>query len=323
MSIFIEALQTLIDERLTHLGYKQESKSHAIGHDHDLSLAQLTLISNLKKAIIKYTPANPPDDIKDKAAILQLIADCRKEVVKTRGKTSKPVEEGTTIGTLDKLVVHTTSFFDKLQSMEFNLLDIAYTSTPENIVYYHAAYYIGQDIFKHESGDTTLRASKELAVQKRLKQLSLSVIAAPNFKDRKEAALQAIEDIQDANVKLVGKTAPSLLKKLPKLSLFYVGFDAKEATSSGKGRLEDDFNLAQQYVTAMTVQQFDPKKLYSANNSTISSSSSASVTATATMFSRDRNASTASSAVSSSSPASATTLAEHDDDSDDDASNSL
>ncbi|MDI1351927.1 MAG: hypothetical protein PSV35_04015, partial [bacterium] len=198
MTIFVDVLVKLIREHLSHISSNLTTQSKGVGYNHKLSLDQKDIISTLEAAMVLFKSTH--DDKADSEAIAKLLTASRIKIQEIREKHGEPREEGKTRACLVNLILHTTGFYTKLAEFPFNLLNKEHTSTPENIVYYHACYYFGEEIFDPKAhSDVGIRAKKEGALEKRLQSLSELIKPTYTLQEQRIRTLQVLEDLAADN----------------------------------------------------------------------------------------------------------------------------
>ncbi|KGP64292.1 hypothetical protein EP47_00115 [Legionella norrlandica] len=255
MTIFLLVLKKLIKEKLSALSGSLDSKSKSLIHNRELSKDQKGVIDTLEEKITRFDGTNNDHD--DLQKIIKKLEKARVSIQSLRESYSEPRDEGETISCLNNLRNHSTGFFDKLASFKFKLLDKSYSETPEYIVYYHAAVYLGDEIFTPKPGiDISIRNQKEDQVAKRLQSLSELIKSNYNLEEQRERALQVLSDLAADNKKIIKKDESSL----PSFSLFWGAsiVAPAELFSAREGRFGDEFNMANRRIKAMTEKQFKP-----------------------------------------------------------------
>ena len=173
MTIFLIVLQKLIKEQLSPLSKKLATKAKSFGHNRALSTDLKDIIDKLEHDILFFTASEEKDDASDSQKIRLLIERARVAAQDVREKHKEPRDSGETVKCLSSLMFHTTRFYTKLFEFGFPLLGRSYTETPENIIYYQAARYFGEEIFDPLTGmDVDIRGVKEGQLNSRLQALS-------------------------------------------------------------------------------------------------------------------------------------------------------
>ncbi len=145
---------------------------------------------------------------------------------------------------LRKQIEYAENFQDKLHNFSFNLLNRPYPQTPEAIIYYHACYYLGQEIFTPESRDVKIRNKKEESLGIRLKQLNDLMQLERPLVEQKNIASQIIKDMLSDNAQAVMRhtgAGPAL----PGLS--FMGFQVTSPAgwfAASKGRFSEQFKIS-------------------------------------------------------------------------------
>jgi hypothetical protein len=151
---------------------------------------------------------------------------------------------------------HSNDFLGKLKKFDFDLLNKSYTETPENIVYYHAAIYLGDEIFSPRTGiDYEIRTKKEGQLAVRLQALSERINPSHNLEEQRKRALQVLQDLAQDNQNAIKKDKGF---SLPGLSFWGVSVvTPSDWFSSGEGRFGVEFNTAVRTIQGMTESQFE------------------------------------------------------------------
>jgi hypothetical protein len=267
MTIFLMVLQKLIKEQLnprsTDLDEKSKPKAYSYRwYNHELSRELKTLIDDLSDNIVKFT--SDEDDKSSVNYITTLIKDTRENVGKKREEHGEPKDKGETMECLNKLSFDVEGLykklieFKKIGSLTFDLLDMKYTNNPLFLIYYHAVYYFGEEIFHPKSNlDVKLRAEKEVRLGKRLQSLSELIKPEQTLDEQKERALQVLADLANDNKQVIKKDKSYY--KLPGLTLYGVGLSIPtDWFSPSEGRLGEQFNLAVRKINEMTLHDFEP-----------------------------------------------------------------
>lgn len=255
MSIFLIVLKRLIKDKLGPLAASLDSKSKSYGYNNELSKDQKTLIDDLADLIVRFDGTD--DDTADSAAIIKMLDSTREKVQVLRKHHGEPTDKGETILCLNNLKNHTGDFFKKIAEAEIDLLlDKPYTMNPVNIVYYHAAYYLGDDIFSPIIGsDVKIREKKEAAVWNRLSILSKLVDSVETLEGQKKHALQVLGDLSSDNRKIVLGDGTGYA--IPGFSFWGIQATAPaEWFAAGEGRFNEEFKQAVRTIETMTELQF-------------------------------------------------------------------
>lgn len=248
MTIFLKVLIKLIRNHLGELSRNLQSQTASYTssyiYNSDLSMQQKEKVDTLEEKIGAITGTN--DDAKDMEYIVKLLETYRVEVKKVREKHGEQGEEGHTIKTLNNMVFRTKGFYGKLKSFEFNLLNKEYNDvTPDGVVYYHAAYYFGEEVFNpSKTIDPDIRKKKEDKLKNRL--VILSELIKPEYDclARADRTLGVLQDLASDNKQVIKKDDNKGIA-LPGLSFW--GFSIStpsEWFSASEGRLGAQLNLA-------------------------------------------------------------------------------
>jgi hypothetical protein len=257
-TIFSLVLKKLIKEQLSPLSLGLARKAKSYGYNTDLSTDQKEVIDKLEGDILLFE-ASGHDDV-DAAKIGDLVDKAREKIQSVREKYKEARDEGETITCLNNLKLHTNDFHKKLSSFKFGLLDKEYTETPENIIYFHAVYYFGEEIFVPKSGiDVEIRSQKEKKLEIRLKSLSELIKPTHTLDEQKERSIQVLEDLASDNKLAIKKEEGSTPVAVPGLSFW--GFQITAPTewfAASEGRMGVQFNLAARRIREMTEDTFEP-----------------------------------------------------------------
>ncbi|PWY56565.1 hypothetical protein DGG96_05420 [Legionella qingyii] len=261
MTIFLMVLKKLIKEQLSPLSASLDSKSKTYGHNKILSKEQKDLIDELSDKVVQYLSSGTDEEnVKE---ITQLITDYRSSVQIKRESHGEPKDKGETIGCLNDLVFHISGFHDKLKAFkesgpyDFNLIDKEFKNNPEHIVYYHAVYYFGEEIFCPKSGiDVKLRAEKEKKLGDRLQSLFELIKPSHNLEEQKKRTLQVLGDLAEDNKRTLKKDKSSYT--LPYFSFYGVALTLPtDWFSPSEGRLGEQLNLAIRKINEITLEKFE------------------------------------------------------------------
>ncbi|QMT58775.1 hypothetical protein [Legionella sp. PC997] len=261
MTIFLMVLKKLIKEQLSPLSASLDSKSKTYGHNKILSKEQKDLIDELSDEIVKYESTGS-DEVSVKA-ITQLITEYRSRVQLKRESHGEPKDTGDTISCLNNLVFHTSAFYEKLKvfkesgAYDFLLIDQDFKNNPAHIVYQHAVYYFGEEIFCPLSGiDLKLRAEKEEKLGVRLQSLFEIIKPSHNLEEQKKRTLQVLRDLAEDNKKTVKKDKANYT--LPFFSFYGVHLTLpSDWFSPSEGRLGEQLNLAIRKINELTTDTFE------------------------------------------------------------------
>lgn len=257
MTIFLIVLKKLIKEQLSPLSTNLGYQSKAYRYNHELSKDQKQIIDDLADKLVLFTGTN--DDESDSKEIAKLLEDALRDIQAKRESHGEAKDKGNTVNCLKDLIFHARGFYEKLASFKFSLLNKEYTETPENIVYFHAGYYFGDDIFTPKTNiDVEIRNKKEDRLAIRLKSLSELIKPTHSFEEQKERALQVLQDLAADN-KVVIKKGDNSSVSIPGLGLSFWGFQITAPTewfSAGEGRFAEEFNMAVRKIQEMKSEQF-------------------------------------------------------------------
>ncbi len=276
MTIFLMVLKQLIKEQLNKteavLAYQATMPSI---YDQLLSLQKKSILDELEKQIIVEFKATG-DDETDSKAIGKLIEVSRVLIQDAQEEHGKPRDSGDTLVMMSNLIFHTNAFYTKLDAfnkqgklekiekvesqlqgkqapVKLRLINYPYSKTPEHVIYYHAIFYFGEEIFKPCSGDLEIRKRKEDAVFERIQSLSERIKPEFGLSDRKERAMSALKDLSADNNHIITPKNTSAFG-LPFLSVggfFSVKVPTKLFNPS-EGRFGQQFSLAENTIEKMT-----------------------------------------------------------------------
>lgn len=276
MNIFLKVLKTLIGNELTTAASKQNSKSNGYGYNKQLSADQQNLIAELNKSIILYDPSE--DDSTISTDIGNLIKGTHKAIKKLRDE-HKTRTEGETLPALIDLKNRVPEFYEKLKSFNFKLLNKPFTETPEGIVYYYAALYLGEQIFcpsKYKVSE--VKKAKEDCLCDRLQQLSDLIKPDHKFEDRKKHTMTILHDLARDNKEIVNEANSSnyINLPLPIGGLNFLGAKVSLAQVFGcsLGRFGELFNEAVRRINKMSPKAFELASSFEADNNNDSDSDS-------------------------------------------------
>ncbi|AOW53386.1 TPA: lpg2874 family Dot/Icm T4SS effector [Legionella pneumophila subsp. pneumophila] len=254
MNIFLKVLKKLMKEKLSELSANLKWKSETIGYNTKLSIDQKNVIDKLEESIVLFKDSG--NDEADLLSINALIDTARIQIHSIRESYGEPRDKGESVTCLNNLKNHSNDFLGKLKKFDFDLLNKAYTETPENIVYYHAAIYLGDEIFSPRTGiDYEIRTKKEVQLAVRLQALSERINPSHNLEEQRKRALQVLQDLAQDNQNAIKKDKGF---SLPGLSFWGVSVvTPSDWFSSGEGRFGVEFNTAVRTIQGMTESQFE------------------------------------------------------------------
>lgn len=254
MNIFLKVLKKLIKEKLSELSANLKWKSETYGYNTKLSIDQKNVVDKLEEDIVLFKDTG--NDENDLLSIIALIDTARIKIQSIRELYGEPRDKGESVTCLNNLKNHSNDFLGKLKKFEFNLLNKSYSETPENLVYYHAAIYLGDEIFTPKTGiDYEIRTKKEEQLAVRLQALSERINPSHNLEEQRKRALQVLQDLAQDNQNAIKKDKGF---SLPGLSFWGVGVvTPSDWFSSGEGRFGVEFNTAVRTIQAMNETQFE------------------------------------------------------------------
>ncbi|KTD76379.1 hypothetical protein [Legionella waltersii] len=293
MTIFLTVLKLLIKDQLKNLIDVQEGKMVSVvpffnytPYNKDLSKDQKEAIGALQDKIIRFDGTG--NDKADLQLVLKMIDESRKQIQKLREAHKESRDGGETVTGYNNLRNHCIAFYDKLKdinnlksekkpliakdieisdeaqpieemekSTDFQFMDRPFKYTPENIVYYHAAIYYGDEIFNPQNiGSKDLRVQKELALLERIIQLSEWIKPTYNLAEQRTRVLKVLKDLGGDNLRITqGPTGKGVS---PSISLLggLANVSVEKLFSPGEGRFGQEFNQAVRAVNNMTSEQF-------------------------------------------------------------------
>lgn len=254
-TIFLKVLTELIKKQLGPLSNSLQNKSHGWLTNDKLSLAQKSLVDKLSDSIVRFNGAE--DDEKNKIAILSLIENAHKTLRATRVKHGVPADDGQTIKIFSLLLTHTKDFYDKLSGMDFKLLNRIYCETPQFLVYSHAVYYFGEEVFNPTSSNLALRQEKETHLQQRLDFMSRLITIESTLDEQKKLAARCIDDLFSDNEKAIKNANPKI--DLPSITIAtFISTDVlKKYGGYGLGRMETQFTQCLNEINELTEATFN------------------------------------------------------------------
>lgn len=272
MTIFLKVLIELIKDQLNPRSVKLADQSKSYGYNHKLSIAQKEIIDALSTTLSRYN--GTVDDQKNTKEVEEHIQNALKKVQHAREAHKEKKDRGETIECLNKIRNNTSSLYDKLVAFAtkdkkaendptFNLLNRTYYETPENVVYFHAIFYFGQEIFEAALGlNQDIRTLKEKSLARRLVILSELIKPEFNLNDRKTRALQVLLDLNTDNQQAIKTNAPSIPIPVPGLKFFGTELTApNELLYAGDGRIKKLIDVMEEKINAMTNEDFEKPPL--------------------------------------------------------------
>lgn len=280
MTIFLKVLKMLIKEQLSETSRTLEWQTgYPSVYNQLLSSQKKIIVDALEEKIVKFVGTG--NDEADSKTINKLIEDARVLVQDKHDEHKKSRDSGDTLDMMSNLIFHTNAFYAKLDKynkpetseaqeknegpVKLRLINHPYHNTPENIIYFYAAGYIGGEIFKPSTNiDLKVRNQKEEAVLSRIQSLSERIQPHFGLSDRKLRSTQALTDLSSDNLRIITPpTTPSF--GIPFLSLGGL-FSVKVPTTlfnPGEGRFGKLFSLAESLVKDMTELEFQPAEVSS------------------------------------------------------------
>ncbi|RUR18406.1 hypothetical protein ELY21_08075 [Legionella sp. km535] len=272
MTIFLTVLIKLIKEQLNAMSSTLESQANYPSiYNQLLSLQKKNIVDALEKKIVSFIGTG--DDEADSKTITKWIEDARVQIQDKQEAHNKPRDEGETLKMMSDLIFHTNALFSKLDkynkseasssagSVKLRLINHQFYNTPEHIIYYTAAGYLGEEIFKPSNKDAEIRARKEEAVLSRIQSLYERIRPEHGLVDRKQRATDALKDLSMDNKAIITPESSSSFG-IPFLSLGGV-FSVKVPTTlfnPSEGRFGKLFNFAESEVHDMSELEFKPSE---------------------------------------------------------------
>jgi len=254
MTIFVDVLKKLIRESLTTVSGDLYTKINTRGYNHDLSREQQAEILKLEESIITFVSTN--NDELDSKSIAKLITDACNEVKKIREKFGQSKDSGSTVPHLNSLTLRVPEFYEKLGKFKFNLLNKENKKTPDDIVYFYACCYLGEDIFRpKQTTKIETRIQKENKLAERLKILSELIRPTYTLAERIERTLPVLEDLESDNKGVAKGSAPSL-PSISVFGIFQLGSPA-EWFAPSTGRLGEWIDVARTEIEKLTPENSD------------------------------------------------------------------
>ena len=260
MTIFLMVLKKLIKTQLGPLSISLGKKADSTGYNNDLSRDQQEIIDTLDNTLSLLQGTG--NDANDTATVIELIDTARKKIQTVRELYKEPRDGGETMKCINSLKSHTSDFYEKLLLFKFCLLNKPYFETPENIIYYHATYYFGEEIFAPKAGlDVDIRNKKERKLEMRLKFLSELIDPSYNLEEQRERSLQVLDDLFSDNNLAIKKDDGNSAIPMPGLSFWGMSVTLTGITeifAASEGRMAVQFNQAARKIKAMTNETFQP-----------------------------------------------------------------
>ena len=256
MTIFVDVLKKLIRDSLTTISGDLYTKIKSSGYNHELSREQHEEIGKLEVAIITFESTN--NDEIDAKTFIHLITRYREEVKCIREKHGHAKDSGTTVPSLNKLILRVPEFYEKLVTFQskFDLLNQKNMKTPEGLVYFYACCYLGEDIFEPKTTTKVeIRIQKENKLAERLKTLRELIKPTYTLAERKERTLPVLDELETDN-KGVGKSAAPALPSVSVLGIFQLGAPS-EWFAPRAGRLGEWIDVARAEVEKLTPENSD------------------------------------------------------------------
>lgn len=261
MTIFLQALKKLVKDELSTLIIALKSKIGAYGHNQDLSNDQHERIMVLDNELIGFQgTGNDPDDVN---LISAIIDKASKDIYDIRVRYGAG-PDGNTYKTLTNLRTHLRAFLNKISEfkinasgLEFDLLNKKNIKSPENIVYYHACCYLGDDIFNSVStNDIAVRMGKEACLLNRLERLRVEPTSSLDQLYKETS--QFFDDLDKDNIaainttplKKAGNSLPIPLSSVKLLDVISLSAPI-DALSPSLGNLSKEFEMAKRKIESL------------------------------------------------------------------------
>ncbi|CAM2746196.1 hypothetical protein [Legionella worsleiensis] len=274
MTIFLKALIQLIRDKLNALSARLDYQaSHPGLYNMTLSLEKKSIVAVLDKKLLDFTGTG--HDQNDYKTIIDWVNESHQHILAAQVKHSKS-SDGDTLKLIADLAFQIRRFFEKIDTCNhatesnaassacparLQLINHPYRQTPEHIVYYYAAIYLGEEIFQpHDWAKPDIRDLKEKAVIDRIQSISLKIQSQFSLEARKEQVLKELNDLLRDNHDIVTPKSTSSIgipffdiASLIKIRVPTTFFDP------GEGRLARVFGLAKIEVMHMTESNFQPE----------------------------------------------------------------
>lgn len=271
LTIFTKATMDFISDQLTALIGIETQKTEGfwgLVNTKELTQKQIALIKELNTKVLRYECTG--NDGIDQQGFKNLVDEYITKLAPLRAQYNQYRDSGKCMDTLNAISRHIKGFYDRLKAFKFNLLNLVYDeSSPELIVDFFAAFYLGTEIFKPESYDETIRLGKEAILEKRLPKLQSNSAKAYTLKDRVKEALDALDDIDRDNRDVVSKK-PGWIPEV-ELGFFTTVKVKSESLNSSAGRLGEAMELARTKIKELLAKQLqepaEPRELSSSSGS--------------------------------------------------------
>lgn len=251
MTIFLIVLKELLKDKLDALIKSLKEKAQAYGYDHELSTQLYLKIEDYLKQVMEFKGTG--HDENDHQAIIKLMNDAREKVMEIRAKHKKQQANGETVKCLEDSEFCIKDFYKSLSQFKFPLLNISCNEeSPDGVVYFHSACYLGQEAFNpKKSIDVSVWAKKREALSDRLFTLSDLCRQNSGFSYRAKQAKKIIEDLLSDNKKIVENCQPSgaLVSVVSIFSFNGVGFSGlNKYLGPSEGRFKEQFDRADRKI---------------------------------------------------------------------------
>lgn len=280
MTIFLEVLKELILAQLDIISKRANSKMNSgysnasrsffgakWAYNKDLSLETKVLIDHLVQEINAYQiqSEEPKTDLEACQEIVKIIDNTLTRVQAVRKNAGELIDGGKSVPCLKNLKEYAVRFYTNLSAFNkpdqdeeleepddnawepLKLTDKIYRKTPEGMIYYQAARYIGDEVFNPSPYlDDDIRKAKEKALATRLQILSALIKPGMNLTARKATCMQALNDISTDNATIIsgGKKKTDIPIGLSMGPIPLSLSAPKKLMSPGEGRLEELLKVA-------------------------------------------------------------------------------
>ncbi len=250
MTIFLTLLKLLIKNRLSVQIAKLIVKSRDPRYKKQLCLDQKEILENLDKYITGFNGTMV--EMQDLDRIMEEIGLYRKQIQAKRSDFNEPRDSGETIACVSNLMFHAQDFYDKLK--EFLLLNKVNNETsPLGIVYFHAAYYLGEELFDPlPNSDQPIREKKEQIIKTRLQLLLRNLTNAKSLIEQIERTLEVLDILLSDNVEIKNPKENHSTGFFSSSNLInLVGQTIKTSLGLGSDRFQAQFGMAQSKIRLM------------------------------------------------------------------------
>jgi hypothetical protein len=260
MTIFLMVLTKLIKKQLNHTVTELTGQAeYPSVYNQLLSLQKKNILEILESKISKVESSG--NDENDANAIVKLLEAHRVQIQEKQEEHGKSRDTGETLTTISNLMFHTNSFYTKLAGFvtkkevtdKLSLINKTYTNNPEDVIYYHSVYYVGEEVFNPSSSkDVAIRNAKEEAICDRIQSLSERIKPEFSLLERRSRALDILKDLATDNQNIINPKKSSGFS-LPFFSLGGVVSlkVPKDWFNPSEGRFGQQFSIAHSIIRDM------------------------------------------------------------------------